>query len=139
MAEKRRHLVGAQQCRMALAVKQDESPRPVQIRPLGAQTVMLHPNNPPHPIQKFLGHAEIPNEFSNIRASLYASGYRKIAPIHLGKSEDKRQNRCLSAGGNIKLASQNQRDTAKSLKRSGIKRRFALLFNKNRFRHIFHS
>ena len=139
VAEKCSHLLGPHGLRMTLAVKQDEPPRPVQIRFLGTNAVMLQPNDPAHPVQELLRHARNPDENRAIRPETFLACDRKSRRMRVGKCDSCcRKMPHISRGKNYEVRGINSLPVDPESK-CAINTHFARIFDKNTIRHIFSS
>lgn len=139
VAQECRGLIGAHRFGMPFPMKQDEALRPVQVGPLGAQTVMFHPNSPPHPVQKLLRHAEITNGFRYMKADGSGSAHPKKDRNEVGKMENNHQNRAVCTRVNINNDLEVQLVTATHSARCRIKERVVSLLAKNTKRSRFYN
>jgi hypothetical protein len=75
--------------RVPLVVEENEASRPVQVRFLGANAVMLHPDHSPHSIEELFSHDENLNGNNVIRPDQSSRRNRKMACGSVRKTEVK--------------------------------------------------
>ena len=111
----------------------------MQIGLLGPNAVMLQPDDPAHPVQELLGHAEIPNDSRRIGPETGLDQDWKTGRVRLGKCGNHRWKVPHINGTAIHGCNKNKSLSIATEPKLAINMQFARIFDKNIIRHIFSS
>ena len=106
---------------------------------IGAQTVMLHPNNPAHSVEEFFSHDGNPRRIDTIRPNTSRLGHRQKGRFYVGKTEQFIQGMPYISMTRTHLARRIYGLHANFLRYCAINKQIARIFDKNAFRYIFSS
>ena len=106
---------------------------------IGAQAVMLHPNNPAHSVEEFFSHDGNPSRINTIRAKANCLGHRQKGRFSVGKTEEFIHKMPHIPSNPGRLLSKNRKLSGHIGGESVIKKQVVLLFGKNSTCHIFSS
>ncbi|MDT8320133.1 MAG: hypothetical protein RQ826_06350, partial [Xanthomonadales bacterium] len=115
-------------------MKNNESSGPVQVSFFSPQAVMPHPDNSPHPVQKFLGHDANLCGNSNIWPETIRIRDRKTRALLVGKSAKVYRKMPHICGKKPDWPGKINNVCNKKMPTGVIKEQSAWLFDKNSFR-----
>ena len=104
--------------------------RPVQLRFPATHAVMLHPDNPPHPVQEFFSHDENPIRIRPIRPTQFSRRNRKMTCVRVRKAEVQNRKMPHILRSQPGTSTEIRRLKAGGGVSSAIKKRFARLSTK---------